>query len=123
MAYLHCHSCDWSQDDFWTWKWKGFLKFWKFSSRPFGYNPLSLFLEDVATYYKPRYIIMDSYWAKENGFNSNRIHSWIFILRSMKNNIKRMIQQEWWTHETWYRKHAKGEAICPKCGADNFDVD
>lgn len=25
MAFLHCHNCDWSQDDFWE---------------PNGYNPL-----------------------------------------------------------------------------------
>jgi hypothetical protein len=26
MAFLHCHNCDWSQDDFWE---------------PNGYNPLA----------------------------------------------------------------------------------
>ena len=46
--YLHCHNCGWSQDDFWEWKidWKNIFKWQR---RPFGYNPLSLFLQDIVT--------------------------------------------------------------------------
>ncbi len=81
MAYLHCHTknCGWSQDDFWDYRftakaWKQFFTF-QWQRRPFGYNPFSILLEDIATYIKPGKINMDSYWAKEHGFKSNDVHS------------------------------------------------
>jgi len=40
---------------------------------PFGYNPVSLILEDFAEYWKPRMIGMDCVWARENGFKSSNI--------------------------------------------------
>jgi len=69
--YLHCHSCNWSQDDFWEWKWKGLLSFWKFKSRPFGYNPFSLLLQHIAVYFE------------------------------IKRIIKRIKHMRWWTYNSW----------------------
>jgi len=117
MAYLHCHSCGWEQDDFWTWKWS--WKIWKF--RPFGYNPISLIIEDIREYAKPRYLIFDSSFAKENGFRSNRIHSWWMLLWELRRHFKRIFKMKWWTWKNW-QKH-KNTAVCPKCGDRNFDID
>lgn len=121
MAYLHCHSCDWSQDDFWSWNWSGVKKFWKWSYRPFGYNPFSLLLEDIAFYAKPKIVKMDSWWAEENGFKTANIHSWRMLVRSVKLRFKGIANMKWWTWESW--KKSKDNATCPGCGAQNFDID
>ncbi len=120
MAYLHCHSCHWSQDDFWEWriKWAKLLN-WKY--RPFGYNPLSLVLEDIASYYKPRYIDFEQWFADENGFKSRNIFSWHIMLWSIKNHIKRLFTQTWWTYKSWRKD--KDKAVCPNCGEVDFDID
>lgn len=39
MSYVHCHACNWQQDDFWTRPWL------RLSRRPrlwLGYNPLGI---------------------------------------------------------------------------------
>jgi len=122
MAYLHCHTpkCDWSQDDFWYWKveWK---KLFKWGSRPFGYNPLSLILEDIAAFYKPQYIEYDEWFATENGFKNRNIFSWHMMIWSIQGDIKKLFTQKWWTIKSWNK--AKATAVCPDCGKRNFDID
>ena len=120
MSFLHCHTknCKWSQDDFWEFKIK--WKFWT-TQRPFGYNPLSLVIEDFLEYKKPRIINMDRSWANSAGFKSNNILSWRIMIWSMKRHIKRLFTQKWWTWKSW--KKASENAVCPKCGQKNFDID
>lgn len=123
MAYLHCHNCGWSQDDFWDFqiRWK---RIFKWNSRPFGYNPLSIFLEDVSMYWKPRYIKMDSYWCKEQGLSSNKVHSWWMLKYEMKRNIRRIHKMKYLTYESFKKAKKNGSVICPKCGCKNeFDID
>jgi hypothetical protein len=117
MAYLHCHSCDWSQDDFWNWKWT--LKFWE--SRPFGYNPLSLIIEDFKRNIKPYYINVDPWFLKETGIKSTPVHSWKMLLWNLKRHIKRLFTQRWWTYKSWLKD--KDIAYCPCCGKRDFDID
>lgn len=117
MAYLHCHSCDWEQDDFWSWEWT--WKFWKF--RAFGYNPISLMIEDVAENIKPRYIEFDRCFAIELGSKSNRIFSWRVMVWGLKRHVWRLFNQKWWTWESWQKDRDK--AVCPKCGKRDFDID
>ena len=126
MAYLHCHTkdCGWSQDDFWhynmDWKnWKRFLAF-RWLTRPFGYNPFSILLEDIAEYIKPRKIQMDSYWAKEQGLKSNMIHSWWFLKQGFK-RYKRVRKNM--LFKTWDEFQANKDTHCPSCGKVNWDID
>jgi hypothetical protein len=122
--YLHCHNCHWSQDDFWSWDWSGFKIFWKWSRRPFGYNPLSLILEDIAEYWIPRKITFDRWWADENGFKSHVIHSWRLMLWSMSKHFKRLFTQKWWTYKRWKKQYDSKKAVCPNCGSGkHWDVD
>ena len=81
MSFLHCHNCSWSQDDFWNFT----IRF--SSTRPFGYNPISLIWEDIFFYLRPRYIEMDSMWCHENGFK-NPIFSWKLMLWEIKRHLK-----------------------------------
>ena len=126
MSYLHCHTkkCYWSQDDFWSWHWSGLLKFWKWKYRPFGYNPFSLILEDIASYWKPRYIEYDSQWAKEAGFKSSRVFSWHMLWRELIRDGRKLFTQKWWTEKAFKKDYKAGKAFCPDCGcSDQFDID
>lgn len=129
MAYLHCHTvgCGWSQDDFWhySYKWKDWKKFltFKWSYRPFGYNPMSILIEDIGMYIKPRYIGMDSYWAKEHGFKTNKIHSWWFLKEGFKRYRRVKKSMVWKTYDAFKLDKKLGYAKCPKCGLVNFDID
>ena len=123
MAYLHCHNCPWSQDDFWDFRieWK---RFFKWTSRPFGYNPFSLILEDIASYWRPRYIGMDSYWMKENGFKGTHIHSWQLMKWEIRRHFRRISTMKWWTYKSFKKAYDQKKAVCPKCGSsEHFDID
>lgn len=123
MSYLHCHNCKWSQDDFWKFKinWKNIFK-WKY--RPFGYNPFSLILEAIAEYWRPRFIKCDKWFAKENNFKSNRIHSWFLARFEIKNSIKSLFTQKYWTYKS-YEKALKDKSLCcPICKKQEYlDID
>lgn len=58
MAFVYCDKCDFSQDDFWTLRFRPQWKFWRWRS-VFGYNPITCFLEDVNTYIRPRWVGFD----------------------------------------------------------------
>lgn len=123
MSYLHCHKCKWSQDDFWNFeiKWKNIFK-WTY--RPFGYNPLSLMLETIAINIKPHFIIFDKWWAKENGFKLKKIFSWHLLLFEIKNIIKSIFNQKYRTYKAYKKAEIKGNLICPNCKtSNNLDVD
>lgn len=124
MSYLHCHKCHWSQDDFWNWDWSGLKHFWKWSRRPFGYNPFSLILEDIAEYWKPRNITFDHWWAEENGFKSPVIFSWRLMVWSIVNHFRRIFNQKWWTYKLWKKAYDSKKAFCPRCGSsEDWDID
>lgn len=110
MSYLHCHTpdCKWSQDDFWDWKFT--FKFWKWKSRPFGYNPLSLIIEDISEYSYPRFI----------SDGKNKEFSWFIMLSQIKRHAKRIFTQKWWTYNS-FKKDV--DAKCPRCGKIDFDID
>lgn len=124
MAYLHCHSCDWSQDDFWEFKLnlKGYYKF--------GYNPISLLLCAFKEYFNLRICNWDSNFIKENPeikYKENEngtvsIRNIRIFFYELKNFFWRILRQKWWTWEQW-EKARKKNPKCPKCGANNFDID
>ena len=66
MAYAHCHTkgCSFSQDDFWTLRFKPQLKFWRWRS-VFGFNPVTCFLEDINWLIKPRWMGFDKWIIDE----------------------------------------------------------
>lgn len=123
MSYLHCHNCNWSQDDFWTFK-INYKKLFNWKSRPFGYNPLSLILEDIAGFIKPRSIKIDPYSAKEYGFKNNKVFSWKLCLFEIKYHIKCMFTQKYWTYNSFKKAYNNNKAFCPKCNSrQHLDID
>lgn len=103
MAYLHCHSCRWEQDDFWS---------------PDGYLPLRedlmdylrkcLFEEKVETIdYETEHFITIS--GKE------------MVARELEKLARVIRNHKWTTWEDW--KKVSDTAVCPKCGQRNWDTD
>lgn len=129
MSFLHCHSCDFSQDDFWDFSFgkHGYKKilFWYWK-----YNPISLFLSYVfgqsnfskCGYIIPRRIkfgheILEDYpnWKRHDP------HSWWLIGHEFKSMIRKFKYQRYWTFEEFKRKNP--EYICPICGKKELDID
>lgn len=111
MAYLHCDSCDscdWSQDDFWTW----------------SYNPWRWFFctalrEDI----RPRFYKVDPPMG-ERGLR--RKHTWIQLAKEFWRMIVRPFTQKYWTFSSWKRAVAKNGGTwptCPECGQHTLDID
>jgi len=102
MAYLHCHSCDWSQDEFWS----------------KDYTPLKssivswlgdLLLEDtVSTDEGP-------------GKGVVEIESRMYVSRALVRIGMEIRNMKWKTEEDWLRE--RETAVCPNCGAQDFDID
>lgn len=115
MAYVHCHQCGWSQDDFWDFSWRkyGYWHGWR-------YNPFSCFLSYVDSYIKPRRITFDKWVAKESGWKRIDPHSWWLIWDRFKSMIKKFIKQKWWFEDSYYKDKKKK---CPCCGNDKLCVD
>ena len=118
MAYLHCHSCDWSQDDFYT----------------KGYNPLTKIWDDIGWTIKPRRIEFDDSCINDmkkycytpiiakvtkRGLQSVFSLNWLIV--EMERNIRSFIKMKWLTWDSW--KKVQNKAVCPKCGDRNFDID
>jgi len=127
MAFLHCHSCHWSQDDFWNFR-IGRNGYWKipFIKLYWKYNPISCFLMYVFKkngYWFPKRIKFDEYVIKERSWKRKDPHSWFLILYEFKRMIRKFKRQKWWIYKNWKKDYDAGKAKCPNCGKINFDID
>lgn len=106
MAYLHCHSCDFSQDDFWS----------------ETYNPVKSFQDDLKDPFfsdLDRVIGMDSGWLENNGYEYITHRGLILHhLKQIASRIKGMVYR---TMEEYQEKNP--ERICPVCGKRDLDID
>lgn len=108
MAYLHCHSCDWEQDDFYSEE---------------GYNPASSLKNwnDILCGEKQNKIdkvfSTDSEFVRENG----KITTREVIARQYEKYARKIRTMKWITWEQWEKE--KDTAVCPNCGAKDFDID
>lgn len=121
MSYLHCHNCEFSQDDFWDFRFAKYA-YW----HHWRYNPFSLFLSYFGTYWRPRRTKFDRWIAKENGWSRSDPHSWYLIWHEFKRMIRKFIYQKYWTAKSWQRaikKNGEKWPACPKCGKNELDID
>lgn len=114
MAYLHCHSCYWSQDDFYSRSYNPLTKLWrdfKWLWKPYRFQIDSHCINDLTKYtHIPVYV-----------WNKNTVFSWNWLLLETVKDIKVALETKWWTWESW--KKVKDTAVCPKCGDKNWDID
>lgn len=100
MAFLHCHECDWEQDDFWD----------------EHYNPIKSLERIKEDFYTKD---LDAPWTLEcyeipsplplREHLAERLEVWARTVRNMK----------WPTMESWLDADRPG---CPQCGAP-LDMD
>ena len=137
--YLHCHTCDWSQDDFWNFKFKieycSYKKSWFKYRLYLGYNPISKTIEDIKWLAKPRLMELEKdvffdlikytkvpvYRFKSNKKSICRFFSWNWLLLELIKEWKNFRNMKWITFKQW--KRDSNIAVCPKCGDRNFDID
>jgi len=115
MAYLHCHSCDWSQDDFWSKE-----GYHPFRSIPMDYLRASLFKDKI---------YLDQHCIEGLGIRNNHGHDeeghWVsgkeYVLAQLKRKIRNIENMAVKTEAEW--KLVKDDFKCPKCGSQNCDID
>lgn len=107
MSYLHCHDCDWEQDDFYYengYNPAGYLKSWN----NFLCGKDSDRIDDQFS--------TDSNFVRENGPITTREG----IAREYEKFAERIRNMKWITWEQW---QAEPNKVCPGCGSRNLDID
>ena len=100
--YLHCHNCEWSQDDFWD----------------KGYNPLKYLLDWEQSLLNKA----DLPFPGEKD-TAGMTYAQV-IAREMKQGADVVLSMKWHTHEDYLKAKEDGTLICPKCGStEHFDID
>lgn len=120
---VHCHSCGWSQDDFWNFRW-GRYGYW----HGWGYNPISVFLSHLTGrngLWRFRRCHFDSYVAKDYGWKRSDPHNWYLIWWQFKRLVGSFRRQAWWSEKAWIQATKKQGRWpdCPKCGQHALDID
>ena len=100
MAYIHCHKCGWSQDDFYDEK---------------GYNPFTFlndnYKEDLFSPDIDKPINMD------DGVKKTKRQ---MIAEELISFAERILGMKWITHQQFEDDPNK---VCPKCGSAELDID
>ena len=153
MAYVHCHRCGWSQDDFWEFKISWNSRYRGMQKLQFGYSPLRNIWDALEIYGKPRWLnfgyeVIDEdgdkvRWRSEvvhipedeitdrmhgevssgNGCDVNRYYIWSWSILWL--NIKGEARKMWKQKWWTYKQYMKDKdvAVCPTCGSDKLDID
>ena len=97
MAYLHCHGCDWQQDDFWSLD---------------GYNPLAEgSMADLR-----QYLFKDEVKLERKTMTGRE-----FVVMELKRIIRSIESMAVPTSEEW--QEVRHIWVCPKCGSEDWDID
>jgi hypothetical protein len=106
--YLHCHNCDWSQDDFYH----------------EDYNP-TVYLEEWNKYlFGEGKHKLDKPFTDDAGFlrRNGNITMREVIAREYEKYAKSIRQMRWITFED-FENEKEVNKVCPKCGKNNLDLD
>lgn len=114
MSYLHCHACNWCQDDFWS---------------EHGYTPLRRDTIDwlKSLLFKEK-ISLDTYLCieqkipilVENGGICD-VDPREFVANELERIAKRIRNMNVKTYEEWNK--VEDNWRCPKCGSNKWDID
>ena len=119
MAFVHCHNCDWEQDDFW----------YKSKDTKFGYLSISIggmkelvelleaAIDDPSKHMIDNY---DSNFFKERFGTNHEVDVREFVARMLENRANRIRGMHWMTEQDYRNDPNKR---CPKCNSANLDID
>ena len=103
MAFLHCHKCNWEQDDFWDKN---------------GYNP---FRQDIVDWLKEcLFRDLMSYYDNETG-REIELSGQEVVARELEQKVRSIRNMHWKTYDEWTK--VRDVAKCPKCGQRKWDID
>jgi hypothetical protein len=113
LAFLHCHDCDWEQDDFWSedgWNPEKSMKgSWEQAFQDKIYMDRDFFIENH---------IEDKMNKDEKGHWITGPNLLAWNLRTKASQVENMAVR---TIEEWKQK--KDTFTCPECGGRNLDID
>lgn len=116
MAFIHCHECNWGQDDFWDKR----------------YNPIRQFFGvNLPMTWKPVFVKFDEWALKEMGVKyqpvlvgglrgQGEVHTWRLLWWHFARMLRKFRHQHWWTWGSYQRDKNKK---CPKCGNRGLCID
>jgi hypothetical protein len=115
MAYLHCHRCLWSQDDYWSKE---------------SYNPISHSQHYADDLFREK-IHADLVCFKDLGIPVGKVHEdsegyWVkgtdFVAYELRRTARSIENMDVLTSEEWQK--VKDTWKCPRCGSsDEWDID
>ena len=110
MAFLHCHSCDFSQDDFWT----------------ETYNPITFleknFTKELLEADLDEEMKIDKYFLQEAGYDpEKKITRRELLAHELERHAETIRGMKYRTNEEFKEKNPNW--ICPECGERSLDID
>jgi len=96
--FLHCHNCEWEQDDFWS----------------EGYNPIDGLKHLKELIFKN----LDDVYLEADGPQPALTYR-EYIVNELYNTLVRVANMKWQTYED-YKKNSN---VCPMCGSSALDID
>jgi hypothetical protein len=108
MAFLHCHSCDWSQDDFYH----------------IGYNPAQYLLTWNTYLFGDKHHRLDEPFTQDAQFilDNGNITTREVLAREFAKFAKRIRNMKWVTYKD-FMNESIDKKVCPKCGSKDLDID
>ena len=120
MAYLHCHNCGWSQDDFWT----------------ENYNPITFleknYKDDLLNKDLDKIVKMDKNFFRENSWffkespeiEQSKFTQRRYLIYQLSKAIKKIEKMEYKTEDEFRAARERKEFKCPVCGSSiDWDID
>ena len=106
--YLHCHDCDWQQDDFYS----------------ESYNPAKYLMSWNDNLIGERSSNIDKRFSGDPEFlrQNGPISTREVLAREYESAAKNIRNMKWLTYEQWENEKPENK-VCPECGSENLDID
>ena len=119
MAFLHCHNCDWSQDDFWYRTKEGKVSYMSLQIDRIQefVDQLEVAMDDpnkrMVTGYDQQFF--EDYFGTKKEVDVRQFVA--YFLERIAKSIRNMY---WMTEQDYFNDSDKR---CPKCGSSDLDID
>lgn len=118
MAYLHCHNCDWEQDDFWDLEYYNPIRCLRDEEQDLVFGSLEAPM-DMDIGWKNECI--DAGLLDESKRTATYLTKREVVIFHFRQAISRIEGMKYRTMEEY--KKLNPERVCPKCGKQALDID